>query len=50
MNGRNGGFRARCALALLLLALSLLPACGRKAKPEPLWGKAAPAHVRFHTR
>ena len=50
MNVREGGFRARFVLVLLLLALSLLTACGRKAKPEPRWGKATPAHVRFQTR
>ncbi len=50
MNGRKGAFRARCVLVLLLLALSLLAACGRKAKPEPRWGAISPAHVRFQTR
>ena len=50
MNGRNGGPRGLWALALLLLVLSFLPACGRKAKPEPRWGKAAPVYVRFLTR
>ena len=50
MIGRNGVVRARFALALLLIAVCLLPACGRKAKPQPLWGQTAPGHIRFVTR
>ena len=50
MNGRNGGVRACIALALLLLAVSLLPACGRKAKPQPLWGEAASSQARYEMR
>jgi hypothetical protein len=50
MNGRNGGVRACVVLALLLIAVSLLPACGRKAKPQPLWGKAASSQARFGMR
>jgi hypothetical protein len=50
MNGRIGGVRACIALALLLLAVSLLPACGRKAKPQPLWGTAASSQARFEMR
>ncbi len=50
MNVQNGGVRARFALALLLIAVFLLSACGRKAKPQPLWGKAAPGQARFVTR
>jgi hypothetical protein len=40
MSLRIGGVRARIAIALLLIAACLLPACGRKAKPQPLWGKS----------
>jgi hypothetical protein len=50
MIGRNGVVRARIAFALLLLAVCLLPACGRKAKPQPLWGQTAPGQIRFVTR
>ncbi|MGA7105313.1 MAG: hypothetical protein WBX49_08205 [Candidatus Deferrimicrobiaceae bacterium] len=50
MSLRTRGVRARYALALVLLALSLLSACGRKAKPEPLWGSAAPWQVHSRTR
>ena len=43
--------RAGAARGLLLLLLPLillqLPACGRKAKPEPLRGNAAVIHA-FH--
>jgi len=42
--------RTRFALALFLVAVSLLSACGRKAKPEPLWERAFPWQVQFRTR
>lgn len=35
---RAGHARPRLVAVLLLCALCLLPACGRKAKPQPLWG------------
>jgi hypothetical protein len=50
MSLRTRGVRTRFALALVLLALSLLSACGRKAKPEPLWGSAAPWQVQSRMR
>lgn len=34
-------------LLLLPLLMLLLPACGRKAKPEPLRGNMSPIHA-FH--
>ncbi len=33
----------RVALALVVAVSCLFPACGRKAKPQPLWGAAAAA-------
>ncbi len=42
--------RTRFAFALFLVAVSLLSACGRKAKPEPLWERAFPWQVQSRTR
>jgi len=50
MSPRTRGVRARFALVLFLVAVSLLSACGRKAKPEPLWERAAPWQVQSRTR
>jgi hypothetical protein len=50
MNLRVGGVRARYALFLILIVACLLYACGRKAKPEPRWGKSTSSQVSFHTR
>jgi len=50
MSLRVGGVRARFALFLFLIIACLLSACGRKAKPEPRWGKSAPSRISFHTR
>ena len=50
MSLRTRSVRARYALALALLALSLFSACGRKAKPAPLWGSAAPWQVPSRAR
>lgn len=30
------------AVAVLLLLLWMAPSCGRKAKPEPKWGRSGP--------
>ncbi len=43
-------FRVIPALALLVVVVLALPACGRKAKPQPLWGKATAPRVLFRTR
>ncbi len=50
MNLRIVGIRARFALFLLLLLACLLSSCGRKAKPEPLWGKSVSAQSSFRPR
>ena len=50
MNLRVGGVRARFALFLVLLVACLLSACGRKAKPLPLWEKTVFSQVSFHPR
>lgn len=50
MNLRVGGVRARFALFLILLIACLFSSCGRKAKPEPLWGKSATPQVSFQPR
>jgi len=38
------------ALFLILVVSCLLSACGRKAKPEPLWGRSVIPQAVFHTR
>gem|GEM_PF-4774280 len=44
---RGHGRRPAAVLCAALCALALFaPACGRKAKPQPLWSRAAPA--AFH--
>jgi|GEM_PF-1961399 len=50
MNLRVGTVRARFALFLILIVACLLSACGRKAKPEPLWGKSALSQISFQPR
>ncbi len=49
MSLRIGGVRARIAIAMLLIAACLLPSCGRKAKPQPLWGKLPTSGLPFQT-
>ncbi|MGW8285176.1 MAG: hypothetical protein ACWGPR_05585 [Candidatus Deferrimicrobiaceae bacterium] len=50
MSPRTKGVRACLALALFLIAIGLLSACGRKAKPEPRWGRTASWQVHPRTR
>jgi hypothetical protein len=50
MSPRTTGVRARFALVLFLFAVCLLAACGRKAKPEPRWGRTASWQVQSRTR
>ena len=50
MSLRVGCVRARFALFLILIVACLLSACGRKAKPEPLWAKLASSQVSFQPR
>jgi hypothetical protein len=50
MSLRVGGVQARIAIAVLLIVVCLLPACGRKAKPQPLWGKSPTSRLQSQTR
>jgi hypothetical protein len=45
-----GLVRPRFLPVLFLVALFLLPACGRKAKPQPLRGAAAVQHSPIPAR
>lgn len=39
--------RGAAAVLLLILLFCAAAACGRKAKPEPLWGSASRAGVQL---